>query len=205
MSEDYIAQVRETLHLGEDRTGELTIEDALPVLRQLAENLQAGQRAIGMVLWHLDAQNNPAVLQEVAEMLSLKPLTLKSWINTYSRLRQDTELAVLNFSMQQQLARIMNAEDRKQLWESRSADKWTLTTLTEAVDIYLGEIGSSVMPRTKHAGCRAKFSEDKQVKVNVELYQDSVIVKITSSEGSPLSEMDFDQLSEGVYQVKFDW
>jgi hypothetical protein len=202
MKKDLIEEVKETLNLTDERNGHLTWDAALPVLRRLAADVQKGQRAIGMVLWHLDP--TPAELAKCAEDLQVEPATLKSWLNTYSRLRKDAELAGLGFSMQKQLARIMNAEDREQLWTSRPADEWELSSLTAAVDLYMDSIGSSVMPRTKKAGCKARFDE-REVKVNLELMEDSVFIKLAVSKGTSLDGIKFERLSEGLYQVKFDW
>jgi len=202
-----VEQARERLNLGDERSGGLNLNAAIPVLRELAADIDNAQRAIGMVLWHLDP--TPGELTKLAEELSVRADTLKSWLHTYSRLRHDSEMAALNFSRQQQLARIMNAEDRHQLWTERPENEWTLPLLTTAVDLYLEGRGASVMPRTKKAGCKARFVIDeelvKEAKVNLELLQDSIGVRIAVSGGLELSGMQFDMLSEGVYYLRFDW
>lgn len=199
---DLTEEIRNRLHLGDERTGDLSLDEALPVLLQLADDIQAGQRAIGMVLWHLDP--SPADMIKIAERLNVRVETLKSWLNTYSRLRHDAELATLNFSRQQQLARIMNTEDRAQLWNSRPEYEWTLPGLTSAVDEYMDRIGSSVMPRTKKAGMKGRFQE-RELKVNLELFEGSVELRLTVSEGRELDNIRFDKISEGIYRVQLDW
>jgi hypothetical protein len=141
---------------------------------------------------------------KIAETLSIKVETLRSWVTTFSRLRHDAEKATLKFSMQHQLARVMNAEDREVLWNSRPEKEWTLAVLTQAVDLHMDSIGSSVMPRTKKAGCKASYN-DRQVKVNLELAEDVVIVRTAVSGDIELENMRFEKVSKGVYQVKFDW
>lgn len=199
---DLIAKVRRQLNLdGEDRI-HVDREEGMRVLRELVRDVQHGQRAIGMVLWHMDP--TPAELTKIAEELALKAATLKSWITTYSRLRHETEMALASFSMQQQLARVQNAEERAILWHSRPEDEWTLSALTEAVDAHLDAAGQSVMPRTKKAGCRARFG-DRQVKVNLELLESRVIVRIATSDGVELDGMQYEETSKGLYEVKFAW
>lgn len=199
---DLIAKVMKQLNLnGEDRT-HVDREAGMQVLRELVQDVQHGQRAIGMVLWHMDP--TPAELTKIAEELELKAATLKSWITTYSRLRHETAMALASFSMQQQLARVQNADERKILWESRPESEWTLATLTEAVDAHLDSIGASVMPRTKKAGCRAKFG-DRQVKVNLELLEDRVIIRVATSDGADLEGMQYERISKGLCEVKFGW
>lgn len=199
---DLIAKVMKQLNLnGEDRT-HVDREAGMQVLRELVQDVQHGQRAIGMVLWHMDP--TPAELTKIAEELELKAATLKSWITTYSRLRHETAMALASFSMQQQLARVQNADERKILWESRPESEWTLATLTEAVDAHLDSIGASVMPRTKKAGCRAKFG-DRQVKVNLELLEDRVIIRVATSDGAELEGMQYERISKGLCEVKFGW
>ncbi len=199
---DLIAKVMQELGLnGEDRT-HVDREQGMAVLRKLAQDIQHGQRAIGMVLWHMDP--TPAELTKIAEELQLKAATLKSWVTTYSRLRHETEMALTSFSMQQQLARVQNPDERKTLWESRPAEEWTLTSLTEAVDNHLDEAGMSVMPRTKKAGCRAKFGE-REVKVNLELMEDRVILRIATSGDNELQGMQYERVSKGLCEVKFGW
>lgn len=199
---DLIEQVKSELGLADDRTGDLSLDEAMPVLIRLAADIQVGQRAIGMVLWYLDP--NPAELTKLAEELSLRTETLKSWLNTYSRLRHDVELATLNFSKQQQLARIMNADDRTELWESRPVDEWTLPALSTAVDEYMDRIGSSVMPKTKKAGMKGRFNE-REVKVNLELLKESIELRLTVSDGIKLGNMRFEEVSEGIYRIRLDW
>jgi hypothetical protein len=72
------------------------------------------------------------------------------------------------------------------------------------VDLHMDSIGSSVMPRTKKAGCKASYN-DRQVKVNLELAEDVVIVRTAVSGDIELENMRFEKVSKGVYQVKFDW
>lgn len=202
-TEELVAEIRSRLGLGDGQSRvQISIEDAMPVLIQLAADIQCGQRVIGEILWHVDP--TPSQLAKIAEQLQLKVQTLTSWITTYSRLRKETEIALLGFSMQQQLARVQSDEQRKELWESRPGNEWTLVTLTAAVDNHMDSIGSSVMPRTKKAGCKASF-EQRQVKVNLELLRDSVIVKLAVSEGIELEDMRFEEISTGVYQVRFGW
>lgn len=199
---DLIAKVMEELGLnGEDRT-HVDREQGMAVLRKLVQDVQHGQRAIGMVLWHMDP--TPAELTKIAEELQLKAATLKSWVTTYSRLRHETAMALTSFSMQQQLARVQNADERKALWESRPESEWTLVALTEAVDSHLAATGMSVMPRTRKAGCRAKF-DSREIKVNVELLEDRVILRIATSEGADLQGMQFERVSKGLCEIKFGW
>jgi hypothetical protein len=199
---DLIAKVRKQLNLDGDDRVHVDREEGMRVLRELVRDVQHGQRAIGMVLWHMDP--TPAELTKIAEELELKPATLKSWVTTYSRLRHETEMALASFSMQQQLARVQNAEERAVLWHSRPEEQWTLAALTEAVDAHLDAAGQSVMPKTKKAGCRAKFG-DRQVKLNLELLEDRVIIRVATSEGEELNNMQYEKTSKGLYEVKFSW
>lgn len=198
-------EVRQRLNLPGDgtRATGLDADEALQVLRELASDVQHAQHAIGMVLWHLDPR--PEELAAIAEKLGLKVTTLKSWLTTYSTLRHDARLADVAFSMQQQLARIANPEDRQLLWLSRSDGDWTLAALTEAVDAHMESIGASVMPRTKKAGCKARYGDGRQVKANLELMKNAVVVELTVSEGSKLGDLKFEEVSEGKYRLKFDW
>lgn len=200
---DLMVRTRERLGLNEgtDRTP-VTHDDAMRVLRELARDVQHGQRAIGMVLWHLDP--SPAELTGIAEELQLKAETLRSWLTTYSRLRHEADLASVGFSMQQQLARIQNPGERTELWQSRPSEKWTLAGLREAVDSLLIEHGQAVMPRTKNAGCKATFG-DRQVKANLVLLNSAVKMTLTVSDNAKLEDMRFEEVSEGVYEIKFGW
>lgn len=200
---DLIDRVKRRLHIGdEERAATLDKNEAYAVLTELAASIQKSQYAVGMVLWHLDP--SPAEMTKIAETLELNPVTLKSWMTTYSRLRKDADLATLRFSMQQQLARIQNTEDRENLWLSRSAREWTLETLTSAVSLHLESIGQSVMPRTKKAGCVASL-DGRRVKVNLELAEDVVLARFAVSEGAELDDMKFEKVSKGVWQVRFGW
>jgi len=113
-------------------------------------------------------------------------------------------MALASFTMQQQLARILNEDDRKNLWESRAKGEWTLTSLREAVDDYMTGIGSTVMPKVKKAGCVAKFGKERTVKANVELTEELVRVRLTVS-GAELGDMKFKQVSKGIYELDFTW
>lgn len=201
---DLITRTRERLGLNEgpDRTP-VTRDSAMRVLRELARDVQHGQRAIGMVLWHLDPV--PADLARIAGELELETETLRSWMTTYSRLRHDANLAAVAFSMQRQLARIQDPARRMEIWNSRPADEWTLAALQAAADAYAEEGGVQRMPMTKKAGCKAKFGDDRQVKANLELKQDRVIVTLTVSDGAKLEGMKFEEVSAGEYAIKFDW
>jgi len=200
---DLIAEVQERLGLeGPERT-HVAHALGMQVLRELARDVQRGQRAIGMVLWHMDP--TPVDLIKIAEEVELDVATLKSWMTTYSRLRHEADQAALSFSMQQQLARVQNAEHRAALYESRPEGEWTLESLRSAVDAHLESLGGSVMPKTKKAGCKAKFDDDRQVKVNVELLKDSVLIRLTVSNEGELNDLKFSETSAGVYDLKFSW
>jgi hypothetical protein len=199
---DLIQNVKERLGITDEARGISNTDEILPVLKELAALVSNGQYAIGMVLWNADP--TPAELVKMAEVLELSPMTLKSWITTYSRLRHDTELAGLRFSVQQQLARVQNAEARDALWYSRSPGEWTLETLTSAVNLHLEEGGATVMPKTKKAGCRARF-DGREVKTTVELADGAVLLKLSVSDGVELTDMQFEEESRGVYRIRFDW
>lgn len=200
-TKNLLSDVKKRLGITDDSRGVLHADQIVPVLKELALMVSNGQYAIGMVLWHADP--SPGELVQMAETLDLSPETLKSWITTYSRLRHDAELASLKFSMQQQLARIQNPDDRDALWCSRKPDQWTLADLTQAVNLYMDRQGSG-MPKTRQAGCKAKF-DDRQMKVNVELAEDAVLLRLAVSEGIKLDNMSFEEESKGVYRVRFTW
>ena len=201
---DLIAKTREKLGLGDgtERTA-VSRDDAMKVLKELTHDVQHGQRAIGMVLWHLDP--TPADLTKIAEELELEVETLKSWMTTYSRLRHDADLASVAFSMQKQLARIQNADERMEIWESRPASEWTLTALREAADAYQDRHGGTVLPRIKKAGCKARFDDSREAKVNLELLDDSIEIKVTVPPDIELTDMRLVKKSKGIYAVTFDW
>lgn len=199
---DLLTKVRKQLSISED-IERAPIADrayALSFLRELARDIQNSQQAIGMVLWHLDP--TPAEMSKLAEELGFKPATLTSWMTTYSRLRHDANLATVRFSMQQQLARVQNDEDRTKLWLSRPAAEWTLPALTTTVDAYTNRAGG--MPPKKKAGCRATFG-DRKLKATVTLTEDVVLIELAVSDGIELSEGDMEQTAKGMYRVRYTW
>lgn len=195
---DLIDQICTELHIDRDIRSrrEIALEDALPVLKRVCDSIQDAEKAAGFLLWHLDPTD--AELGKIAEALDLPEDSLRSWLNTYSRL-QDSH-AMLRFSLQQQLARIQDPDERKAVFVQRPEHEWTLPLLKEAVEAWLYR--NDEPPQQKRTGCGATFG-GRKARATLTLTEGAVLIDVTASED--LGEPHVEKIDEGIYRIMFHW
>jgi len=195
---DLIDQICTELHIerGVRSHREISLEDALPVLKRLSGNLQDAERAAGFLLWHMDP--SPAEMTKIAEALDLPEDSLRSWLNTYRNL-QDSH-ARLRFSLQQQLARIQDPDEREAVFRQKPEREWTLPLMKEVVESWLYR--NEATPRQKRAGCSTTLG-GKKARTRLTLTAGKVLVDVTTSE--TLGEPHVEKVDEGIYRISFDW
>jgi hypothetical protein len=193
---DIIDEICNELHIERDvRARDITIEDALPVLKGIIDGIQDAERAVGFVLWHLNP--SPAEIGKLTEALDVHEDSLRSWLNTYARLRDSH--AALRFSLQQQLARILDPDERETVFAQRPEHEWTLPLLRRAVEDHLYRDDDT---RMKRAGCGTSIGS-KKARTRITLTQNTVLVDVTAS--TELGEPEVQKVDEGVYRIRFGW
>jgi hypothetical protein len=189
----------------EERREHLNFSDGIPMLDDLFKAIENHQREVGLILWRMDPK--PSEFVKLSERYGVEVSTLRSWMSTAHRIR--TAPAGMPFSVQAQLARLPEDDDRDALLNERPMHEWTTVTMRQAVDETLrrkraGATGVLTIPAKAKSASRARYDSEHEAKVTLTLREGRLVVDVEATK--PLREPQISgDADSGVQRIEFTW